>query len=304
MSKTLRDGFRLIIATMLAFVPFVAHAGEWIADAKTACQVWSSNPSPGESISWSGTCSDGKATGTGTLQWYLNGKPNGRYEGEYRDGLVHGKGTYVLANGNRYEGEYRDGKMHGKGTYVEANGGRYEGEYRDGLVHGKGTYVRVNGDRYEGDWRDGKEHGKGAYVWANGDRYEGECLDGKMHGFGVMSLVRDSNRVPSWKQSGKGQWVAEKYVVQGMWENNRLIRECPSKAACEQLATAKVERCFDKGNAFSRGHGEGTRQPILPSHLVIASGCQMRFPGDVFEKGLLRHNFIKDPFNNGNTTST
>ncbi len=71
MSKMLRDGFRLIIVTTLSFMSFVAHAGEWIADAKTGCQVWNPAPSPGESISWSGPCSNGKATGTGTLQWYL-----------------------------------------------------------------------------------------------------------------------------------------------------------------------------------------------------------------------------------------
>ncbi|WP_295458658.1 hypothetical protein [uncultured Thiodictyon sp.] len=87
-----------------------SYAGGWIADSASGCQVWNGNPSPGESIKWSGPCSNKRANGNGVLQWLLNGKPNGRYEGEYRDGQQSGRGTYTWANGKRYEGEYRDGK--------------------------------------------------------------------------------------------------------------------------------------------------------------------------------------------------
>ena len=70
----------------------------------------------------------------GTLQWYLNGEPKSRYEGEFRDGKTHGKGTYIWASGARYEGDWRDGKKHGKGTYVFANGTRVVGDWRDGKL--------------------------------------------------------------------------------------------------------------------------------------------------------------------------
>ena len=156
MSKAFHDGFRLIIANTLAFMPFVAQAQEWIADSKTACQVWNERPSPGESISWTGSCSNGKATGMGALQWYLNGKPGSRYEGEFRDGKRHGKGINIWASGARYEGDWRDEKRHGKGTYVWASGDRYEGDWLDGKRQGKGTFVFANGTRVEGDWLDGK----------------------------------------------------------------------------------------------------------------------------------------------------
>ena len=70
---------------LLVFSVFSVNtwAGEWIADSTTGCQVWNGNPSPGDSISWSGSCTNGKATGKGVLQWYLNGNPQGRYEGDY-----------------------------------------------------------------------------------------------------------------------------------------------------------------------------------------------------------------------------
>ena len=35
-------------------------------------------------------------------------------------------------NGLVYEGEWKDGQRHGRGTRTYANGGVYEGEYKDG----------------------------------------------------------------------------------------------------------------------------------------------------------------------------
>jgi hypothetical protein len=36
---------------------------------------------------------------------------------------------YFYADGGVYEGEWMDGKMHGRGSYVFANKNRYEGEW-------------------------------------------------------------------------------------------------------------------------------------------------------------------------------
>lgn len=63
-----------------------ADAAGWIADAQTGCRVWSAQPEPTESVSWSGSCANGLAQGQGTLQWFKNGKPNGHSMGEFRDG--------------------------------------------------------------------------------------------------------------------------------------------------------------------------------------------------------------------------
>jgi len=127
-----------IIATMLALMPIFAHAGEWIADAKSKCQVFIYEPTPSDSVSWSGSCSNGKANGRGTLQWYLNGEPHRRYIGEMRDGKMHGKGILVWTSGDRYEGDWRDDNMNGKGTFVWPGGARYEGEWRGHKKEGFG----------------------------------------------------------------------------------------------------------------------------------------------------------------------
>ena len=55
-----------------------------------------------------------------------------------------------------YEGDWKDGKRHGKGTYKYADGRVYEGDWKDDNKHGKGTFKSPDGGVYEGDWKDDK----------------------------------------------------------------------------------------------------------------------------------------------------
>ncbi|RKX73857.1 MAG: phosphatidylinositol-4-phosphate 5-kinase, partial [Spirochaetes bacterium] len=58
---------------------------------------------------------------------------------------------------DRYEGEWRNGLMHGRGIFYIAHGGRYEGEFKNGRATG-GWYYLPEGDRRraymdsEGQW--------------------------------------------------------------------------------------------------------------------------------------------------------
>lgn len=177
---------RKLIYAFLMLTSVNAFAGEWIADPDTGCQVWNPAPSPGESIKWSGACSNNIATGNGTVQWYLNGKPGLRQEGEFRDGKLNGKGMVTAANGlDWYKGDFVDSKQTGKGIRQWSNGDRYEGDFVDTKMMGKGVYIWSNGVRYEGDFVNGKQTGKGIKQWPNGDRYEGDFVDGKQAGKGI-----------------------------------------------------------------------------------------------------------------------
>ena len=65
--------------------------------------------------------------------------------------------------GDRYEGDWRNGNMEGKGIYYYNNepwkGERYEGDWINNKKEGKGIYYYNNGDREIGDWKNDKEIG-------------------------------------------------------------------------------------------------------------------------------------------------
>ena len=126
----------------------------WIVAENQPCQIHNASPTPGETITWSGPCVNGKASGEGRKVW-RGSHGESVYEGGMRDGRNHGHGTYTWASGDRYEGGWRNGQFHGHGTYTGASGLRYEGEWSNGKPHGYGIATFPNGPPYEGEWSDG-----------------------------------------------------------------------------------------------------------------------------------------------------
>ena len=172
-----------LVVAMIACTPTLAQPQDarpgqpgWIADAN-GCRAWNANPEPNETITWSGPCPNGYATGSGVLEWFVNGVPGGRHQGEYRDGRQNGPGIYEHRTGF-YDGEWLDGEMHGPGFYIWANGDEYRGEFRHGRRDGRGVYDWLNGDRYEGAWRDGLPNGLGTFRRDNGLILTGEWVNG------------------------------------------------------------------------------------------------------------------------------
>lgn len=51
-------------------------------------------------------------------------------------------GVFLRVNGDRYEGEWRNGRMHGKGVKVMANGDVYNGTWENDKAEGNGVKVR------------------------------------------------------------------------------------------------------------------------------------------------------------------
>jgi len=170
----------LLVLLLFAALPAAAQAPQegWIAGARTGCRVWNPRPLPNETITWTGLCVGGLAQGRGVVQWFKDGKPGGRNEGEYRDGKANGRGVHSSPDGSRYEGEYRDGKRAGRGMYSAADGSSYEGEFRDGKESGRGVITWPSGKRYEGQLNDNKANGHGKYVSDNGTVYEGTWSNG------------------------------------------------------------------------------------------------------------------------------
>ena len=57
---------------------------------------------------------DGKPHGKGVLKYYYDGKAEGKYIGEFKEGRRDGEGIWFI-NGYRYEGEWKLDKFHGRG---------------------------------------------------------------------------------------------------------------------------------------------------------------------------------------------
>ena len=144
-----------------------------------------------------------KFTGRSTCEY-----ETGEYCGNFVNGVRQGHGTMTFSNHDIYDGEWKDGKMHGIGTYRFWNKREdryvqvYEGSFSEGKRNGNGRMKFSNHDVYEGTWQndfcwfaDGSIfHGiwkfdkmlRGVYRSSNGEFYDGELKDGLFHGYGKL----------------------------------------------------------------------------------------------------------------------
>uniref|UniRef100_A0A8C1NLN9 Alsin Rho guanine nucleotide exchange factor ALS2 b n=1 Tax=Cyprinus carpio TaxID=7962 RepID=A0A8C1NLN9_CYPCA len=180
----------------------------------------------------------GKPHGQGVVKW-----PDGRmYTGTFKNGLEDGFGDYVVPNKNlnscdHYQGQWKDGKMHGFGTFRYASGEIYEGSFLDNMRHGHGMLRSgklnstspsvfigqwqndkksgygvfddiTRGEKYMGMWLDDQRQGNGVVVTQFGLYYEGAFNNNKMMGTGVLLSEDDTTFEgefsEDWTLNGKG----------------------------------------------------------------------------------------------------
>uniref|UniRef100_A0A671K609 Alsin-like n=1 Tax=Sinocyclocheilus anshuiensis TaxID=1608454 RepID=A0A671K609_9TELE len=181
----------------------------------------------------------GKLHGKGTLKW-----PAGTvYCGTFKNGLEDGFGDFMMPNTTfnkfeRYQGHWKEGKIHGFGTFWYASGEVYEGSFRDSMRHGHGmlrsgklaspssSSVFVGqwvqgkrtgygvcddfsrGEKYMGMWLDDQRHGDGVVITQFGLYYEGNFCNNKMMGNGTLlcddDTVFEGEFSEDWTLCGKG----------------------------------------------------------------------------------------------------
>jgi hypothetical protein len=78
----------------------------WITATNQDCKIWNPSPQPNESVTWSGGCKEGLASGKGILRWTEDGKPDAVFEGEYANGKRNGAGVLTLPDGQREAGNW------------------------------------------------------------------------------------------------------------------------------------------------------------------------------------------------------
>eukprot|EP00981_Chlorochromonas_danica_P008995 scaffold2392_cov166-Ochromonas_danica.AAC.11 len=121
------------------------------------------------------------------------------YNGEWKQGLMHGRGTYLFNDGKTYVGEWQKNRPHGKGKEVYLGNLSYEGEYVGGKYQGQGKIESLDdkGAIYEGDFYGGYRHGSGRLEYPSGMMYEGEFVQGVPHGRGKMT-----SKLTKWSYEG------------------------------------------------------------------------------------------------------
>ncbi|XP_072539652.1 alsin [Salminus brasiliensis] len=189
-------------------------------------------------VTYEGRWLAGKPHGRGVLKW-----ADGRtYTGTFKNGLEDGYGDYIVPNKNlnksdHYQGHWKDGKMHGFGTFRYATGEVYEGSFQDNMRHGHGMLRSgklnstspsvfigqwlndkktgygvfddiTRGEKYMGLWQDDQRQGNGVIVTQFGLYYEGAFSNNKMMGMGVLLSEDDTtfegDFSDDWTLSGKG----------------------------------------------------------------------------------------------------
>ncbi|MEQ8235358.1 MAG: hypothetical protein ABRQ23_01120 [Syntrophomonadaceae bacterium] len=90
------------------------------------------------------------------------------YVGQTEGGKPNGWGKAYFPNGQMYDGEWKDGKMHGKAKEFYADGTlKFEGEYKDGFREGHGkAYSREGKMTYEGQYVKGHKANSTRNNWA------------------------------------------------------------------------------------------------------------------------------------------
>ncbi|AJF97806.1 Morn repeat protein [Pandoravirus inopinatum] len=179
-----------------------------------------------------------------------------RYEGQWRNGLMHGYGRRLYKDYSQHEGLWEDDLPHGPGLRIDSRGWDYRGDWCRGQQHGHGVrtgrttdthqtaeqqherwicrpmFLWANDRTYNGGIADGKPHGYGVCAWPDGEHYTGEYYAGNRHGYGTHvrptgeryeGEYRDGYRhgygvftSPS-GECYKGEWVDDKARGHGVY---------------------------------------------------------------------------------------
>ena len=123
---------------------------EWVIVNQQGCKVLDPYFSEGITMKWDGPCVNGKANGFGKLIKYNNEDYESTYEGEYKNGIREGKGTFTHKDGTIAKGTFSNGQLIGYGTRTSEDHGKYEGSFFNYRQHGVGTYLYPNGSKFEG----------------------------------------------------------------------------------------------------------------------------------------------------------
>jgi len=173
----------LAAAAVLACAPARAEdaaptTGQWLKAGD--CSLFNADAHPGDTVTWTGACENGFASGLGTATFTGTDGKAQSFTAEFVKGEIpDGPLVARWGQGWSYEGETVGGHFNGAGILTTDTADRFEGQWSNGKLNGFGTLRRANGERYVGEWKDDKPNGNGELHRADGTLLAGNFIDGK-----------------------------------------------------------------------------------------------------------------------------
>ena len=210
------------IASMLLLSPLPAAAQGAVSalDINSRCLITSIPNADKLSISWSGACVAGLASGVGDVIAFSNGSLRYILRGEFKGGRLERQDQVRDCAGGACANDVSPnlirqheqaslaasvtattGASRPVGTpaaaVVQAEirapdavyRGRFASDPVTGVISGDGRVQFVDGRSFEGTVRNGRKQGKGTHVWADGQRYDGDWVDDQQHGKGKLTFA-------------------------------------------------------------------------------------------------------------------
>ncbi|KAL4449742.1 hypothetical protein ABPG74_008115 [Tetrahymena malaccensis] len=122
------------------------------------------------------------------------------YRGGWKDGKMDSLGIAIFCNGDRYEGDFQDGLRHGKGEYTFQDGKKYIGNWYNDLFDGQGVLSNCNIIVYQGMWKLGSMNGIGKEFYLDGSYFLGNFFQNLKEGAGKLFGKNKEVFESVWKQ--------------------------------------------------------------------------------------------------------
>lgn len=116
------------------------------------------------------------------------------YKGEIVNGKRSGFGELICNENEKYEGLWKDDLMHGIGKYIYSDGTVYTGEFKFGKKNGLGKFVYPNNEIFKGFFLEDKKNGKGIVYTQEGTKEVGVWNKGeKIHDIDIDEFDKNRN---------------------------------------------------------------------------------------------------------------
>ena len=171
---------------------------------------------------YEGDFKDGLREGVGTYTYFKEEGPQNKYEGEWLQNKKHGIGKMIYGGVGEYFGRFENGKRHGEGVFkYKKNGNVYSGSWKYGVKHGHGEFIfEKTKMKIAGEWENGKIL-KGKWIFPNGTYFEGPFVNNFPKGEGVWHFTNGNTVKGSFGQELKDNPNPEENAEEG--EDNSQI---------------------------------------------------------------------------------